>query len=113
MRAGKPHNLGIALGFAGGLAFDGGGNLWYVDQGSASIQPAIYACKGTSSCTVAYSGFGDPVFFHFAADYSGIYVADAVDNTIDFCSSGSCVTVATRLSSDPPFGVDAFPGAKN
>ncbi len=42
----SPINLGLSLGFAGGIAFDGSDNLWYSDQ-----LAGLYKCNGTSSCT--------------------------------------------------------------
>ena len=47
---GSPTNLGLSLGFAGGLAVDQAGNLWYHQLSG------IYKCNGTTGCTLFASG---------------------------------------------------------
>lgn len=95
--------------FAGGLAFDSSGNLWYADQ-----EEGIYKCSGTSSCTLQYSGFGDPFSIAFDSTFTNLYVSDAADDVIDICplSGSTCSTFYSTVSGDPPFGVALIPPLK-
>ena len=74
----SPVNLGIATGFAGGIAVDKAGNLWYLDQYNG-----LYECSGTTSCAQVATGFGDPVFFDFSHADKALFIADYGNNQID------------------------------
>lgn len=103
---GSATNLGLTLGFAGGVAFDNAGNMWYADQ-----LAGLYKCSGTSSCTLVTTGFGDALMINFNKGDSRLYVADATGSIkyVNPASPSTINTFATLSSSDPPFGVAAGP----
>jgi hypothetical protein len=73
-----PVNLGITMGFAGGVAFDARGNLWYVDQFAG-----LFECAGTVSCKQVAGGFSDPIYFNFTAHSKALFLADFGNNSVD------------------------------
>jgi len=108
--AGSPTNLGLSLGFAGGVAFDKANNMYYSDQLSG-----IYRCSGVTSCTLFASGFTDGLMINFTHKYKGLLVADAGAGNVDNVdpSTGSVTTLFSPGTSDPPFGVAASPATKH
>jgi len=105
----SPINLGLSLGFAGGIAFDGSDNLWYSDQLSG-----LYKCNGTSNCTQVLTGFSDGLMINFNKSWKTLYVADAGAGNIDSVNPNNpaIVVFASPGTSDPPFGVTASPSSK-
>jgi DNA-binding beta-propeller fold protein YncE len=92
----------------GGMTFDRGGNLYYVDS-----SVGIYKCKKTSSCALFATGFVDPVNINFDRHYKSLWLADA-GGYIDVVSpkSGQIeYTFPVGGSSDAPFGVAPEPGS--
>jgi len=92
----------------GGMAFDRGGNLYYVDSSTG-----IYKCKKTSSCALFATGFVDPVNINFDQHYKNLWVADAA-GYIDVVSpkSGQIeYQYSVGGSSDAPFGIAPEPGS--
>jgi hypothetical protein len=107
---GDPQQVaGIAIGFAGGVAFDNNGNLWYVDQeGQSNSLPAgVYKCNRLSSCKLVFGGFTDPLFISFDTANANVYVSDVGAGIIYQCSIGSssCVQLYASGYSNPPYGV--------
>jgi sugar lactone lactonase YvrE len=97
------------IGYAGGLAFDGSGNLWYASQ-----LKGIYHCtSGTTGCSLAFSGFADALFIAFDSTFTNLYVADPENNVIDQCpvAGNSCTTFYTGTSGDEIVGVAVTPEA--
>lgn len=98
------------IGFAGGLAFDQSGDLFYVDQSSG-----IYRCKHTANCSLwvaVGSELGVPTNINFDHKSKHLWVADAT-GYIDAVELKS--RVVTRIQaqdgpSDPPFGIAPEPG---
>jgi DNA-binding beta-propeller fold protein YncE len=92
----------------GGMAFDRGGNLYYVDSSTG-----IFKCKKTSSCTLFATGFVDPVNINFDQHYKNLWVADA-GGYIDVVSPKSG-RIENKYpvggSSDAPFGIAPEPGS--
>jgi hypothetical protein len=105
----SPVNLGLTLGFAGGIAFDGADNLWYSDQ-----LAGVYKCNGTSGCALAVGGFSDGLMINFNKGWKKLYVADAGAGNIDVINPGNNTSTvfASPGTTDPPFGVAASPNAK-
>jgi hypothetical protein len=107
---GKPKQLaGITLGFAGGLAFDGQDNLWYVDQAGYGSQPAgVYECTLLSKCTLRFGppdvDFIDPTLVNFDTSFTNLYVADYGDGIYQ-CGTGSSGSCAELVTASNPFGV--------
>jgi hypothetical protein len=99
------------LGFAGGIALDGKNNLWVTDQ----LQGVYKCAKSGKNCALVFSGFTDPNFIAFSADYGTLYVADQSAAAVDACSvaSGKCTTAVSDAGgiSDPNFGVAVLPAA--
>jgi hypothetical protein len=104
--AGTPTNLGITEGFAGGMAFDAAGNLWYSDQ-----LAGVYKCSGTSNCVLTATGFTDGLMINFKHKFTGLLVADAGAGNVDNVdpSTGTVTTLFSEGTSDPPFGVAGSP----
>ena len=67
-----PTTIVTGLQFAGGLAFNKAGDLFYIDQFAGTVN----RCHRLSSCTVLASGFVDPLFMHFDADWKHMWLAD-------------------------------------
>jgi hypothetical protein len=91
----------------GGMAFDRGGNLYYVGG------TGIYKCKKTSDCALFATGFVDPVNINFDRHYKNLWVADA-GGYIDVVSpkSGQIEDkYPVGGSSDAPFGIAPEPGS--
>jgi len=97
------------LGFAGGLAFDKHGNLFYSDQDSG-----IYKCHKTSSCSLLASGFSDVAFINFDANWQHLWVADVggAIYALDPISGAVLSSTPDGGSGGPPFGIAPDPGAK-
>jgi hypothetical protein len=96
------------LGFAGGLAFDQKGNLYYVDQTAG-----ISKCSGVSGCSALVSGFGDPVNINFDFHFKDLWVADAtgyIDAVDPIHGQIEYSRPAIGGPTDPPFGIAAAPG---
>jgi len=72
-RGARPVSLGITTQFAGGVAFDSSGNLWYTDQlaGTVNVCPS-----GGGACFEELGGFGDPVTLSWDG-VNNMYVMDA------------------------------------
>jgi hypothetical protein len=106
---GSPTNLGLSLGFAGGVAVDQAGDLWYSDQ-----LAGVYKCTGTTGCALFASGFSDGLMINFAHKYANLLVADAGAGNVDSVNptTGAVTTLFSPGTSDPPFGVAASPGTK-
>jgi len=106
---GAPQNLGITTGLAGGLAFDGKDNLFYVDR-----TVGVYSCSGVTSCGARFTGFSQPFDINFDKRWKNLWVSDiaaANIREIDI-ATGSVVRSFGFEPSDPPFGVAAAPGPK-
>ena len=100
----KAVDLGLTLGDAGGLAFDGDGNLWFTDQSSG-----LYRCAGVSSCTLVAGGFSDPLAIHFNKGATTLYLADpttGIYTITGFASNG-------RRKLHPAYVVTPFAAAIN
>ena len=98
------------LPYAGGLAFDQKGDLFYLDQ-----TLGLYQCTKLSKCTNVASGFGDPVNINFDQKSKDLWIADATGYIDAFDPKTEQVVYTTASeggSSDPPFGIAAAPGAK-
>lgn len=111
-----PHCSGAAttvvsdIGFAGGIAFDRDDNLYYADQVSG-----VYKCVGTSQCTLLASGFSDPMFINFDAEWATLWLTDAggyIDAIDPETGAIRTSTLADGGFSDPPFGIALAPGAR-
>jgi hypothetical protein len=91
----------------GGMAFDRGGNLYYLDSTTG-----IYKCKKTSNCALFATGFVDPVNMNFDQHDKNLWVADA-GGYIDVVSpkSGRIEHQYPTDPSDPPFGIAPEPGS--
>ncbi len=99
------------LQFAGGLAFNKAGDLFYIDQ----LAGTVNRCHRLSSCTVLASGFVDPLFMHFDADWKHMWLADEGASEIYALNpdTGHVVseTPAVGGAGDPPFGIAPEPGS--
>lgn len=74
-------DLGISLGFAGGLTFDGNANLVACDQTAPAID--IFPPGATNPSRVIKQGFTDPYHIAFGQHFHRLYVADsAADNLL-------------------------------
>ena len=107
--AGKARTVVSGLGYAGGVAFDKHGNLYYTDQIAG-----VYRCAGTRSCGLLSTGYGDPLMINFDAPSKVLWVADATGylDAVDPQTGTILVSnPAVGGASDPPFGVapDAGP----
>ena len=116
---GKPRRLkSIKTGFAGGLAFDNNGDLWYTDQLAGTIYECTQPTKPDPDCSQVFTGttFGDPAGINFDADSANLYVADAT-GSIDQCPVGQseCTTFYLTPQSDPPIApsIDDVPAASD
>ncbi|MFZ0681559.1 MAG: hypothetical protein WAM84_01625 [Candidatus Cybelea sp.] len=92
----------------GGMAFDRGGNLYYLDSSAG-----IYKCKKTSNCALFATGFVDPVNINFDQHYKNLWVADA-GGYIDVVSPKNGrieYKYPVGGSSDAPFGIAPEPGS--
>ena len=98
----KAVDLGLTLGNAGGLAFDGGNNLWFTDQSSG-----LYQCVGVSSCTLVASGFGDPLGINFNKGATTLYLADPTTGIYAITGFAS----NARLKAHPSYIVTPFASA--
>jgi hypothetical protein len=109
--SGKPTPVVEGIDYPGGVAFDGGDNLWYVQQAN----PGVYKCSGTSNCALAFSGFAAPFYLSFDKTFANLYVSDVSNLTIDKCavSGTTCTTFFTTGSGDPPYGVAVLPQGKS
>ncbi|MEO6990503.1 MAG: hypothetical protein ABI346_06395 [Candidatus Baltobacteraceae bacterium] len=113
-----PLRLKASLGSAGGLAFDGAGNLWYADQSSG-----VYRCVGVMSCTLVVASspsctpgvtLCDPVMINFDRNFTTLFVADAGYGVYTVRSFGGGVSpdyVVTPILQAPgmPIGVGPDP----
>jgi len=108
------------IGYAGGMAMDGGvHNLYYVDQAAKSI----FKCTGESGPCFATApwgtGFADPVYINFDPGWSHLWVSDAAmfagNGALCYTTVGAAVAptcFATLLNNgDPPVGVAPAPGS--
>lgn len=113
---GKPHALIIGAGSPFGMAFDGGGNLYYTSY--SSQEPGVYRCSGASSCKLIYSQFIDPQYLNFSSDFKNLWISDpgtvSAGTAIYEVSVATGKTIATITASlsgfNPPSGVAVAPG---
>jgi DNA-binding beta-propeller fold protein YncE len=106
--SGKGHVVVPKIASAGGIVFDQGDNLYYIDRVSG-----IYKCKLTSQCALFSTGFGLPVNVNFDVKQKYLWVADATGyiDAVD-ATTGQIVyrTQAEGGPTDPPFGIAPAPG---
>jgi hypothetical protein len=96
------------IAYAGGLAFDQHGNLYYVDRTNG-----IFKCSGVANCVLFSTGFGLPVNINFDLRRKHLWVADAtgyIDAVDPHSGQIEYSTPAVGGSSDPPFGIAPAPG---
>jgi DNA-binding beta-propeller fold protein YncE len=107
---GKAAMVRRGLGFAGDLAFDGSGNLYYSDQLNG-----IYKCSGTTNCAPFAYGFRDPLAINFDSHWKHLWVADVGTATVYALNPTTGATESSFVTaggtSDPPFGIAPNPGA--
>ena len=90
---------------AGGLTFDGAGNLYYIDQASG-----IYKCSGTSRCVLFSTGYILPLNLNFDQHREHLWVADG-GGFIDAVDPASGKILSHTLPlGGPPFAVAPSPG---
>ena len=98
------------IAFAGGLAFDQHGDMYYVDQ-----TKGIYKCQGTSNCMLFSTGppYGDPVNINFDLKQKHLWVADATGYIDAVNPSNGQIEYTTPAVGGPsqvPYGIAAAPG---
>jgi len=71
-------NLGINVGFAGGVTFDASGNLLFEDQ---FVGVEVYP-PGATSPSQTIGGFSDPFSMAFGVLQRRLYVGDAGNNAV-------------------------------
>lgn len=100
-------DLGITLGFTGGVAIDNRGNLVACDQTGHLID--VFAPGKTTPSKVITQGLADPYQITFSRDFTRLYVADSVFRTVNVYSypNGQLVTQIQR--SNAAFGVAVDP----
>jgi hypothetical protein len=89
-------NLGINVGFAGGVAFDSSGNLLLEDQ---FVGVEVYP-PGSTSPSQTFTGFVDPFALAFGVLQRRLYVADAGANSVTSLKYPAG-TVANVIPGDP------------
>jgi hypothetical protein len=105
---GTPINLGITLGYAGGIAFDDAGNLNAVDQTGHVVDH--FTGVGAPVTTID-PGFCGPTMISFSPTFAGMQVADACAGYAwALTYPGGVPTPPGRYqpaggTSDPPIGV--------
>jgi hypothetical protein len=102
-------DLGIVFGFAGGLAFDGKGNLVVCDQ----TAPAIYVFPpgATKPSKTITTGFRDPYHIAFGQHFHRLYVADSVGHDLPIYSYPAGTIVGTIHRQFTAYGVAVNPPA--
>ena len=107
--AGSPTKIVGGIAFAGGVAFDHAGALYYADQIAGAIERCV---KG--KCMVLTSGFSDPVFINFDDRWKFLWVADFGAAAVDAVDPATGLIVASFPAiggaGDPPFGIAHAPG---
>jgi hypothetical protein len=106
-RATTGKDLGITFGFAGGLAFDGKGNLVVCDQ----TAPAIYVFPpgATKPSMTITTGFRDPYHIAFGQHFHRLYVADSVGHDLPIYSYPAGMIVGTIHRQFTAYGVAVNP----
>ena len=108
--AGAPQTLDITTGLAGGLAFDGQDNLYYIDATFG-----VYSCSGITMCGARFtSGFSHPLYLNFNKTRADLWISDLGTSTIREIDLATGTTVHSFgfSPSNPPFGVATGPGPK-
>ncbi|MEO6990478.1 MAG: hypothetical protein ABI202_03085 [Candidatus Baltobacteraceae bacterium] len=101
-------DLGIAIGFVGGLAFDAAGDLVVCDQTAPAID--VFPPGATQPSQRITAGLSDPSAIAFGHDYRRLYVADsAAGNVLDYAYPEG--TIVTQFNLGAAFGVALSPPA--
>jgi hypothetical protein len=103
----------VTGGAAGGVAFDGSNNLYYVDQFNATVNK----CTGTKSCKVLNSTVISPQAIQFDSGWKHLWVTDSGNTSIDALNPTTGVIESTNPfhggASKPDDWLALAPGAGN
>lgn len=102
-------DLGIALSFAGGLTFDGSGNLVACDQ----TAPAVYVFPpgATKPSKTITGGFVDPYHIAFGPFFHRLYLADSAGHDVFIYSYPAGAVVGKIHRQFTAYGVAVNPPA--
>ena len=102
-------DLGISLGFAGGLAFDGGGRLVACDQTTPAID--IFPAGATKPSKVITQALMDPYHIAFGQHFDRLYLADSVSDDVVVYSYPSGAIIDKIHRQFTAYGVAVNPAA--
>lgn len=100
---GRPVISPITL--AGGMVFDRGGNLYYIDEALG-----IYKCRRTSHCKLFPTTLGLPVNLNFDAGDKHLWVADALGLIYAVDPHTGFIELKTISIDGDPYGIAPSPG---
>jgi hypothetical protein len=102
-------DLGISLGFAGGLAFDGNANLVACDQTAPAID--IFPPGATKPSRTITHGLRDPYHIAFGQHFHRLYVADSVADNLPIFSYPAGTILSEIHRKFTAYGVAVNPAA--
>lgn len=102
-------DLGISIGFAGGIAFDGNGNLAVCDQTGSTI--GIYPPGAIHPSKVIANGAASPYHIAFGKDFKRLYVADNVGKAVLIYSYPDAAIIGRIQRATTAYGVAVNPSA--
>lgn len=103
-------DLGISVGFAGGLAFDKSLDLLVCDQTAPAID--VFPPGATQPSKVISQGFTDPYGIAFGRYFQRLYVADSAGNNVLIFSYPDGALVGQIHRTFTAFGIAVSPAAK-
>jgi hypothetical protein len=102
-------DLGISLMFAGGLAFDGRGNLVACDQTAPAIE--VFPPGATKPSRTFTNGLFDPYHIAFGQHFDRLYVADSVSDNVPVLSYPDGTIIDKIRRKFTAYGVAVNPAA--
>jgi hypothetical protein len=105
----KRKGLGITVGFAGGISFDGDGNLLIEDQMAAAVD--VFPPGARTPSQTIRNGFKEPSSLAFGALQHRLYVGDLIQQNVQDISYPAGKTVHTFGGVGYVYGVALSPAA--
>ena len=115
---GAPKTIVSTLTAAGGLAFDRGNNLFYVDQAAGKV----FRCNGTIACTPLVSAphLNVPFFIHFDRNWKHLWLTDPGNGSPSETptiyalnpKTGKAQSTTPAHGGIPSYGIAPDPGSK-
>jgi hypothetical protein len=104
-------DLGIRVGFAGGLSFDSSGNLLVVDESAGAQSINVYSPGSTKPSQTITDGLLNPISIAFNARQRRLYIADAGALDVESISYPGARPIDTFTGFGGPYGVALSPPA--